>query len=107
MSDKQKFMIKKQLDNELAEIRFSKQANVLRRSHPRSFLQKLNHWWNKEITIPLIPVWAVIILLVGINLTDSLYIPNSPNMENLQHRQLVKVAENIYWSDLIEGEMNR
>ncbi|WP_017754807.1 hypothetical protein [Calidifontibacillus oryziterrae] len=107
MLNKEISEIKKQLDNELRHIHFSNENNVLERSHPRTFLQKIKYWWNKEITIPLVPVGAIIVIVMGSALTDELGSLNSQKQVISQQRQLVKIAGNIYWNDLVEEELRR
>lgn len=94
----QKEVIKKQLNDELNHVKFTQHQKVLNRTHPVSVKGKLAAFWNKEIEIPLIPVFATLSLLVF-----SLGL----GMEHKQQtystsRELVEAGGNMYWKDELE-----
>ncbi|WP_042142852.1 hypothetical protein [Paucisalibacillus sp. EB02] len=93
--------LKRHLDKELEHIHFSRQQDVLNKIKHSTWNEKLHRIWNKEISIPLLPVsTAFIILIAAIS-----YVELSP-MEQIdnenQNKKLIQVAGNYYWKDDFE-----
>ncbi|GGP09633.1 hypothetical protein [Oceanobacillus neutriphilus] len=59
MTDKTK--TKEKLDSDLHSIHFTKQENVLQKLKEKEQRTKWHRFWNKEISIPVIPVSTVFI----------------------------------------------
>ncbi|MDF2719401.1 MAG: hypothetical protein K0R28_6326, partial [Paenibacillus sp.] len=55
MMDNDKEPVKARLDEELRDLRFQGAANVLARTHPRTWAERIRAIWNKEIEIPVVP----------------------------------------------------
>ncbi|WP_405102816.1 hypothetical protein [Oceanobacillus sp. FSL H7-0719] len=93
----EKKQIKKQLDNELKNLVFMKQEEVLKQLTPRDWRTKVRRFWNKEITIPLLPVSSVFVLLLFgygfFNVYDN---------RELEHQELIELGGSTYWKDEIE-----
>lgn len=91
--------IHKKLHQELAHIHFSGSEEVLKRTHPKTFSQKLSEWWNKEVSIFLLPVGIVMLLIISV-----ITIPTVPQDTeiNVKNRELIQVGGNFYWKDLFE-----
>jgi hypothetical protein len=94
---------KRKLDEELGRMRFTKEAEVLGLTHPRTWRQKWGALWNKEIEVPLLPLgmsMAVIIAIMAV-----VQVRNSEiNDETRQgdQRQLIEAGGNTYWKDQYE-----
>jgi len=86
------------LQDELKELRFGGQENVLRRTHPRSWRDRLASLWNKEIEVPVLPLglsFAVILAVVAASqIRDS-----DGGEASSDRRQLIEVGGNTYWKD--------
>lgn len=94
-----KVKIKQQLDKELQHIRFTKQHEVLKRTHPVDFKERLASFWNKEIEIPLLPICTIITCLF---LSVGIWgFTNEKEHQPLQ-RELVEAGGNVYWKDQLE-----
>ncbi|WP_217588256.1 hypothetical protein [Lentibacillus saliphilus] len=91
----EKNRIKAQLNDELAHYHFSKQENVLQRTHPITRRQKISAIWNKEITIPLLPVGAVCMTLLLMFGYKEIIVPNMRHTGD--KTELVEIAGNTYW----------
>jgi hypothetical protein len=95
--------IKGMIDKELAELRFGRQADVLKRTHPRAWRDHLRVWWNKELQLPLLPIGLSCVLLITIATAVQLSeLPNSHDAPPPQHRELIETGGNTYWSDEFE-----
>ncbi len=94
-SDKK--IVKQKLDSELAHVSFSGSAKVLQRTHPKKLSEKIRYWLNKEITVPLVPITVTVAILFSVS-----FIPTFLDDQPEQHRQLIQVGGNYYWSDLYE-----
>lgn len=96
-------VIRQRLDEELGELHFLKSAEVLNRTHPRSWLAKLRALWNYELELPLIPIGASFAVLLAIlfvaplkeNMGKGKSAVDLPRAE----RQLVEAGGNTYWKD--------
>lgn len=96
--------IKRRLDSELEQVHFSKQQEVVQRIYPITWKQKLNKLWNKEITIPLIPISAafvMFIMVIGYVEINPLELINHERVE----KKLIDVGGNYYWKDDFERAM--
>lgn len=93
--------IKEKLQKELALITFSSSEEVLKRTQPKTFSQKIKEWWNKEISVSLVPVGIATLLLISLSITPSLFNENKQEQQP-QQRQIIQVGGNFYWNDLYE-----
>ncbi len=95
--------IRKKLEEELEELRFLKGAEVLNRTHPRSWRAKLRALWNYELELPLIPIGASFAVLLAILFVTPLKedMGKGEPTEDRPHsgRQLVEAGGNTYWKD--------
>ncbi|SEM95856.1 hypothetical protein SAMN05192533_107144 [Mesobacillus persicus] len=94
----EKEAIKKRLNDELQHVKFTQHQEVLNRTHPVSAKEKLATFWNKEIEIPLVPVFAIFSLLIfswGMGMEQK-------QQNHSISRQLVEVGGNVYWEDELE-----
>lgn len=102
MKPEQEF-IRKKLDEELEELRFLKGAEVLDRTHPRSWRAKLRAAWNYELELPLIPIGASLAVLLTIlfvaQLQEDMGKGRSTEDMSRAGRQLVEAGGNTYWKD--------
>jgi hypothetical protein len=90
--------VKRCIDEQLEHIQFTKQKEVLKRTHPKTAREKWVSWWNQEMTVPVVPVTSVAALLLVINMmVDS----DSPTQTN----QLVEVGGNVYYKHVVEGRV--
>ncbi|MFA9558653.1 hypothetical protein ACERII_15205 [Evansella sp. AB-rgal1] len=99
IDNKQQKELKRQLDSELSHFSFTKQGGVLSKTHPKTWSEKVNNWWNKEITIPLLPVGAITVLLL---LTAGMILFSN---DGGQQVELIERGGNIYWSDMYERKV--
>lgn len=96
---REKEKMKEQLDKELQHIRFTKQQEVLKRTHPVHFKERLASLWNKEIEISLLPICTVMTFLF---LSLGIWgFTNEKEHQPLQ-RELVEAGGNVYWKDQLE-----
>ncbi|MBU9720887.1 MULTISPECIES: hypothetical protein [Bacillaceae] len=97
--DRQK-ELKGKLDKELVPVVFSEKSKVevLSLTHPQTLQEKLKGWWNKDVTIPLIPIGAVLVLFITVGSVMAV-------MENdvEVQRYLIEKGGNLYWSDMLES----
>lgn len=97
------------LKEELAHVHFTSHEQVLRRTHPKKMIDRLRNWWNKELEIPVVPLFSisVLILIIGIGgyelVLDDLLLPDGLT----QQRELVDTGVGIYWSDVLERAVSR
>jgi hypothetical protein len=94
---------KKKLDEELGEIRFTKEAEVLGLTHPRTWRQSLSALWNKEFEISLLPLGMSMAVIIAITAVAQLR--SSEESEGPQpgkQRQLIEAGGNTYWKDNYE-----
>ncbi|MBS3682097.1 hypothetical protein KGF86_18045 [Ornithinibacillus massiliensis] len=61
---KTKAQLKGKLDKEMEHIQFSNHQQVLNHVYPTTWKQKLLKLWNKEISIPLVPISVVLVLFI-------------------------------------------
>lgn len=95
----EKRQIKRHLDKELENVHFTKHADVLNQLKPKSKRMKLKQFWNKEISIPLLPVSSAFVLFIfGFGFTN-IYDTN----QQFKQKEIVELGESFYWKDDIEG----
>ncbi|WP_078592850.1 hypothetical protein [Evansella clarkii] len=87
------------LVEELEQYNFTAAGKVTARTHPRSFREKLDRLWNKEINIPLVPVGAALFLFLS---AGSMFVISETAPDG--QRELIEKGGSIYWSDLLERE---
>ncbi|MFC4807981.1 hypothetical protein [Paenibacillus sp. GCM10023250] len=93
--------LKAALEEELGRIRFTGHAQVIRRTHPRGWLRRLEAIWNMELELPVIPLAALAVVLAGtlffgrIRGASTTVDPLAPDSE----RVLVYEGNNVYWKD--------
>jgi hypothetical protein len=93
--------LKRHLDKEMEHIHFSRKQNVLNEIKRQTWKNKLHRLWNKEISIPLIPVSTAFVLFI----MALGYVELSPleqNDKKNQDKKLIQVAGNYYWKDEFE-----
>lgn len=94
---------KQKLGEELGKIRFTKEAEVLGITHPRTWRQKWSALWNKELEISLLPLgmsMAVIIAIVAVVQVQNSEVRDDPGQGD--QRQLIEAGGNTYWKDKYE-----
>ena len=94
----EKEVIKKQLNNELKTVKFTQHQKVLSRTHPVSTKEKLAAFLNKEIEIPLVPIFATLALLI---FSWGLGMEQKQQTDSFS-RELVEAGGNMYWKDDLE-----
>lgn len=106
MKREQEF-IKKRLDDELAMLYFNREEEVLRRTHPRSWHERLKALWNKELEVPLLPIgMSVAMLFAVVAVTQLQDFQNRQDTPSGDHRQLIEAGGNTYWKDDYEKVVN-
>lgn len=102
MSEQQR--IKEILDQELNHLKFNRQVQVIRRTHPKSYADWIRHYWNKEIEVPVIPAAFALLLFItftsGARLIDQFSIGTSSHIAS--ERELVDTGAGIYWRDMLQ-----
>ena len=92
--------IKKHLDMELKNLTFTKQADVLNQLHPTGWKMKLKRLWNKEISIPLLPVSSVFVLFIlgygFLNIYDN---------QQFDDKELIELGGSTYWKNEVERRL--
>ncbi len=88
--------MKQQLDEELTGIVFTQHESILRQLNSRSKQEKVKRFLNKEITLPVLPVMAIMAcFFVGASIDlISFY--------QIETNELIEVQGNIVWSDLFQ-----
>ncbi|TVY01194.1 hypothetical protein [Cohnella terricola] len=93
--------IKNRLDEELGGLQFGGQEETLRRTHPRSWRDRLRAFWNKEIEVSLLPLGASLAVILAVaaiyQLSDAKN--DSGDTDWRDGRQLVEAGGNTYWKD--------
>jgi len=99
--DRELESIRNKLDEEMGELRFSRAEDVLRRTHPRSWRDRLLAFWNKELEVPVLPVGLSLAVILAVVAADRLkgtghgQEPGAAASE----RQLIEAGGNTYWKD--------
>jgi len=93
--------IKKRLDEELGGLRFGGQEETVRRTHPRSWRDRLRTFWNKDIEIPLLPLGASLAVILAVAAIYQLSDAKNDSGDSAQQdeRQLIEAGGNTYWKD--------
>lgn len=103
---KAKEQLKGNLDKEVESIQFTKHQEVLEQVYPTTWKQKLHKLWNKEISIPLIPVSTVCVLfIIVISYPEIRSIEPLPKDE--ANRAIKEIAGYYYWEDDYERALLR
>lgn len=95
-------IIKQKLDDELRNVKFTKQKDVLNQINHDTWKEKLSSFLNKEIEIPLMPIFTAVTLVFlswGIWAFTNQKESQQPL---LSHQELVEAGGNIYWKDQLE-----
>lgn len=103
MMKKDKKPLKQQLDHELNHLQFFKHEDVLKQTHPETWRQKAGQLWNKEISIPLLPISAICIVLFLLFGYKEIILPEMDNASD--EKVLIEVSGNMYWKDDFERAM--
>lgn len=97
----EKTQIKKHLDQELKDLHFTKHVDVLNKIKQPTKKEKLSQLWNKEVTIPILPVSSVLVILL---FSYGIFVIQDINVEYEQN-ELINIGGNRYWQEDIEGRM--
>jgi hypothetical protein len=97
--EKEKF--KQKLDDELRHVKFTKQQDILNRIYPVTWKDKLSSFLNKEVEIPLMPVFTAA-TLVFFSWGVWTFTNEKDPQPLLSHQELVEAGGNIYWKDQLE-----
>lgn len=95
----EKRQIKKHLDQELKDIHFTKQADVLKQLKPKGWKMRLKQLWNKEISIPLLPVSSVFVLFIFGYGYFNIYDTN----QQFEEKETIEFGGSTYWKNEVEG----
>ena len=98
--DREKERMKKKLEEELNDVTFTRQNQVLLKIEKKSLREKLALFLNKEIEINVIPV-SLAIMLIALPLSYGI-VKNS----NVSERKMIEIAGSYYWEDELEGRLN-
>jgi len=110
--DQEQSILKQELDRELSHLKFSKQADVIRRTHPTTLRGRLRALWNKELELPVIPLGTAFALLFT---AAFLYHggrqpkshPEPVPGGTPEQRVLIEAGGSIYWKDEIERRLSQ
>ena len=97
----EKKQLQQKLNNEMEIYTFASSDKVINRTHPKTWQQKLTQWWNKEITVSIVPVGVATFFLLTAALAPTFM--QQENHYQLRERQIIEVGGYFYWSDLLEG----
>jgi hypothetical protein len=90
----------KRLREELDGLRFGGQEDVVRRTHPRSWRDRLRALWNKELEIPVVPLGLSFAVILAVVAASQLRSPEDDgDAASGEARQLIEVGGNTYWKD--------
>jgi len=94
--------MKQKLDQELEDVTFSSQQEVLKRVESDSFRMRLSRWLNKEVEVPVVPAaTASLLLFVSISLYplfDSEQKPADPSVS--YEDELIERGGSVYLKSL-------
>ena len=97
MQHKEKQKVKERLDHELKDFHFIGYEKVIQKTHPKSFVQKLSSFWNKEFEVPVLPIGVAVVLFFStISLRDDL---KSEVTTTQAEREIIQIAGYTYWKD--------
>jgi len=99
--DSRNEQVKARLAEELGELHFMSHAQVLERTHPRTWPERLRALWNKELEIPVAPGGALVAMAL---LVFGWYQSDAPKPHNAlwSKRQLVESGGSTYWKDQLD-----
>lgn len=97
--EKQRF--REKISHELSNVSFQKQENVLAKTHPKHWTEKMQAWFDKEVEVPLLPVTA----FVGGVMVIALLLLGPFSQEDVDKGHLVNIEGNVYWSEMLEERM--
>ncbi|WP_216830347.1 hypothetical protein [Alkalihalobacterium elongatum] len=89
------------LEQELNAHTFQNTEAVIKRTHPKTWSERVSRWLNKDIEVSLLPVSATVcgaLLLVTLPFV-------SINDSADQKGELVNLKGSIYWSEMIEERL--
>jgi len=89
----------KRLQEELGGLRFGGQENVLRRTHPQTWRDRLLALWNKELELPVVPLGLSFVVLLAVAAASQLRSSDDGSEAADNRRELVEVGGNTYWKD--------
>lgn len=109
MRKTEQLLIKRTLEQELSEIRFTQAAEVLRATHPRCWRDMVRAFLNKELELPLVPLGtAPLFLLAALFVYHLAEQPKTHPGGPQQHlRELIEEGGSYYWKDEYERKVNR
>ncbi|MFV8826499.1 hypothetical protein [Alkalihalobacterium sp. APHAB7] len=93
--------IKQKLQQQLEEHNFQKTEAVLKRTHPKTWNERLNRWLNNEVDIPLLPVSATVCALLLVITLPFVSLKEDTEIKG----ELVDMKGSIYWSEMIEERL--
>ncbi|ADU31060.1 hypothetical protein Bcell_2807 [Evansella cellulosilytica DSM 2522] len=96
-NSEEQIRVNDQLKKELSSYSFTHHEEVIKHTHPKTFQGKLLCFWNKEITIPLVPISAVLFFVITVGTVFS-----TLNGDMEINRQIVESGGSFYWNDLLE-----
>ncbi|MBB3125799.1 hypothetical protein FHS19_000453 [Paenibacillus rhizosphaerae] len=107
MRKTEQLLIKRTLEQELSEIRFTQAEEVLRATHPRSWRDRVRAFLNKELELPLVPLGTAPLFLMAALFVYHLAEqpkthPGGPQL----HRELIEEGGSYYWKDEYERKVN-
>ncbi|SDZ67555.1 hypothetical protein SAMN05421736_13014 [Evansella caseinilytica] len=94
--------ISKKLNGELSHFHFSGNEEVIRKTHPKTLRDRLMRWWNKEISIPLVPLGMAALLLFSTAGAYVFSVTKKPEHEQISTIEIR--TENGYWLEFNEKE---
>ncbi|QYR21902.1 hypothetical protein KZ483_02360 [Paenibacillus sp. sptzw28] len=103
--DREQDSFKRRLDEELGELHFTREMEVLERTHPATWQARLKSIWNKEIEVPLLPVCAAFLLLFAtVVIYGSLNFgsPAGRHSVDREQRHLIVAGGSTYWKEDFE-----
>jgi hypothetical protein len=107
MNQEQK-LITQQLNRELSELQFNRQSEVIKRTHPTTWKQRINAFWNKEIELPLLPIGTAIAVVIAVFII--IQEQSAPHVETplvAKQRVLVEEGGNTYSEDVYKRAVVR
>ncbi len=97
--EQERELFRRQLEEDLGELRFARTTEVLKRTHPRTWHARLDSLWNKEIELPLFPLGMSLALLVTIATVAQWKNSDTDEDASGEQRQLIQAGGNTYWKD--------
>lgn len=97
--------VRQRLDDELSTLRYNGTDNILSHTHPRTIRDRLRALWNREISIPLVPIGLAAVLLISWPLLRQM--DQEPGGLESPSRQLIEIGGSTYWSDDYDKAVRR